>query len=234
MSISLIDSEYYLCYNFNTEANGGKPLLNNITRLTDNLYRLYIPFEELYTAIFFAVYEEGVVIIDSATYQSDADEYILPALRSLCICPEEVRVIALTHRHGDHSGGAARLSELLPNAEIVATEPPKGLSVRIIGDGDLVLGVLRTVILPGHTEKSAGFFDEGNGTLLSGDCLQLGGIGKYRNGIKYPELYKASVERVRGMNVKRLVASHEYDPLGSAATGRKEIEKYLDCCLEYV
>ena len=208
--------------------------MEKITRLSDGLYRLYIPFEELCTAVFFAVYEEGTVIIDSATYPSDAEIYILPALHSLGIAPEQVRVIALTHSHGDHAGGAMRLSELLPNAEIVATEPTKISNVREIGDGDTVLGGLRAVILSGHTKKSAGYLDERSGILLSGDCLQLGGIGRYRNGIKYPELYRASVERVRGMDIKKLVASHEYDPLGSIAEGRAEIEKYLDICLEYV
>ena len=208
--------------------------MEKITRLSDGLYRLYIPFEELCTAVFFAVYEEGTVIIDSATYPSDAENYILPALHSLGIAPEQVKIIALTHSHGDHAGGAMRLSELLPNAEIVATEPTKISNVREIGDGDTFLGGLRAVILSGHTKKSAGYLDERSGILLSGDCLQLGGIGRYRNGIKYPELYRASVERVRGMGIKKLVASHEYDPLGSIAEGPAEIEKYLDICLEYV
>ena len=208
--------------------------MKKITRLSDGLYRLYIPFEELCTAVFFAVYEEGTVIIDSATYPSDAENYILPALHSLGIAPEQVRVIALTHSHGDHAGGAMRLSELLPNAEIVATEPTKISNVREIGDGDTFLGGLRAVILSGHTKKSAGYLDERSGILLSGDCLQLGGVGKYRNGIAYPHLYRASVERLMTMDVERIVAAHEYDPLGSVATGREAVARYLDTCLSFL
>ena len=208
--------------------------MNELTKLSDGLYRLYVPFEELYTAVFFAVCDEGVAIIDSATYPSDVEEYILPALSSLGIRSEQIRFIALTHKHGDHSGGAPRLSVLLPSAQVVASEPPKGLAYTEIGDGDIILGSLQVLLLPGHTERSVGYLDLRSKTLLSGDCLQLGGIGKYRNGIKHPELYRASVERLRGMNINRIVASHEYDPLGSTAEGREEIEKYLDCCLEYL
>ena len=142
-----------------------------------------------------------------------------------------VRYIALTHRHSDHAGGVSRLSELLPMAEVRSPEPVDLPEYVPINDGELLLGRLRAVELSGHTKHCFGYLDEQSRTLLSGDCLQLRGIGKYTNGVRYPELYRRSVENVRNMGLKRIVASHEYDPLGSIAQGRAEIEKYLDECI---
>ena len=59
-------------------------------------------------------------------------------------------------------------------------------------------------------------------------------MGKYRDGISYPSLYRASVERLRGMEIERIVAAHEYDPLGSVAEGREAIAAYLDTCLSFL
>lgn len=198
--------------------------------IDEGLYRLYVPFEDIATAVFFAVYDGGTVIIDTATYPQDADNYIIPALAELGIDREAVKYMALTHKHGDHAGGASRLSELLPWACILSPEPKKGVSSVQLNDGEVLLGGMRAICLAGHTDRSFGFYDIKTRTLFSGDCLQLGGIGRYTNGIKYPELYLASVEKLRGMDIERIVASHEYVPLGSTAEGKKAVKIYLDTC----
>jgi glyoxylase-like metal-dependent hydrolase (beta-lactamase superfamily II) len=77
-----------------------------------------------------------------------------------------------------------------------------------------------------------GYLDRQTGTLLSGDTLQLFGISRYRNGIRYPRLYRETVERIRQMPLLRIIASHEYDPLGACAEGRDAIEEYLNTCLQ--
>ena len=202
----------------------------DIKKIDEGLYRLYVPFEELLTAVFFVVSTDGAAIIDSATFGEDADNYIVPALEVLNIACEDVKCIALTHKHADHAGGAGRLAELLPNAAVYSPEPVKTEYLPVL-DGNVLPCGIRAVALAGHTSGCVGYVHEASGTLLSGDCLQLFGIGKYRNGVGYPELYERSVERVRGMELRRIVASHEYDPLGSEANGKNEIEKYLDTCL---
>ncbi len=67
--------------------------------------------------------------------------------------------------------------------------------------------------------------------MLSGDCLQLDGVGEYRNGVGYLDLYKASIVRLKNMDIKRIVAAHEFDPLGSVAEGEEEVQVYLDECI---
>ncbi len=201
-------------------------------RITEHLFRVRIPFEELTTTVYLAVYGQGVAIIDSATYPEDADRYILPALAELGIDGKQIRVLALTHGHGDHGGGLGRLAQLFPHAEIRASEPLPYAAYLPLTDGEILLGGLQAVHLPGHTKRSVGYLDLQTKTLLSGDCLQLSGIGKYRNGIGYPTLYMESIEKIRKMNVARIVAAHEFDPLGSLAEGREAVEIYLSTCAE--
>jgi glyoxylase-like metal-dependent hydrolase (beta-lactamase superfamily II) len=99
-------------------------------------------------------------------------------------------------------------------------------------DGEKLLGCLQVVSLPGHTKNSVGFLDLRSKTLLSGDCLQLKGIGKYRNGISRPAEYIQSIKRLQEMDIECIVAAHEYDPLGSIADGKAEVSQYLELCLQ--
>ena len=152
------------------------------------LYRLKIPFEDLYTTVYFVITEQGCAVIDSGTYPSDVEEYILPALSELGVCKADVKLLLLTHDHGDHAGGIAMLSEHFPCARVGACFT-KRVDFSPLSDGDILLGRLQAVYLFGHTKNSVGYYDLETKTLLSGDCLQLGGVGKYTNGIGYTDLY---------------------------------------------
>lgn len=204
----------------------------SVEHIQEHLYRVLVPFEDLTTTVYIAVYAEGVALIDSATYPTDVDRYILPALSTLGIEGERVKVLALTHNHGDHGGGLARLAECFPHAAIRAHEPLPYTAYLPLSDGEILLGGLQVVHLPGHTRRSVGYLDLPTRTLLSGDCLQLGGIGKYRNGIGYPAFYMDSIEKLRSMDVHRIVAAHAFEPLGSVAEGREAVAKYLSTCAE--
>ena len=202
-------------------------------KIRDGIYRLLVPFEELTTTVYIEKRDTGVGVIDSATYPSDVDGYIMPALSELGISPSEIEYIALTHRHGDHAGGSRRLLELLPNAKLFA-HPEENISGALPLYGGDRLGGFLAVHLPGHTRGSLGFLDRESRTLLSGDCLQLRGIGKYRSGVAFPELYRDSVEKLRTMGISRIVAAHEYDPLGSIAEGEAAVSAYLDECVRAI
>ena len=203
-----------------------------IDKISDGLYRLRVPFEDITTSVYFFLNDKGAVIIDSATYPSDADEYIIPAMNELGISVKDVKVLALTHIHSDHAGGIERLSYLIPNAKVMAPFEMNVPNFLRIMDQDMFLDELMAIRLPGHSKNSVGYLDIRTNTLLSGDCLQLLGIGKYRDGIAYPELYISSVKRLKCMDIKRIVAAHEYDPLGSVAEGESEVENYLNMCID--
>ncbi len=195
------------------------------------LFRLNVPFEDLTTSVYFAVTPIGTAIIDSATYASDADEWILPALKEIGVEQQSVTALLLTHDHGDHAGGLPRLKELLPEAVVRTSFPAPFTDGELLRDGDLVMNRLQTVALPGHTKTSVAYLDLQTNSLLSGDCLQLKGIGKYRNNITEPLLYLQSVKRLMTMNLDRIIAAHEFDPLGSVAEGKTEVQTYLEECL---
>ena len=50
----------------------------------------------------------------------------------------------------------------------------------------------------------------------------------------FPEEYLESVKKLSGMDIYRVVSSHEYDPLGDVAEGRDAVKKLLLLCLEAV
>jgi glyoxylase-like metal-dependent hydrolase (beta-lactamase superfamily II) len=204
----------------------------SIDKIDEGIYRILVPFEdEITTTVYVVIGSEGVAVIDSATYPSDADDYIIPALRELGIDRDNVKYILLSHSHGDHAGGAKRLLELLPEAIIGSAfsgDEPRSLK---LADGEMLLDRLCVVALPGHTLDCIALFDVKTKTLLSADCLQLYGVGKYRCGVGYRDLYRNSIDKLRQMDIRRIVAAHEYDPLGSVADGKSAVSEYLDTCL---
>lgn len=197
-------------------------------KLSEGLYKLEIPFEELYTSVFIVNTEEGTAVIDAATYPEDVDRYILPALKELEI--GKIDVLLLTHSHGDHAGGAGQLCKIFPEMKVRAAEALSYPNFELLTDGETFLGRIRAVHLPGHTAYATAYRDLASGILLTGDCLQLKGVGKYIHGVEDVETYLQSVEKVRGMDITGIAASHDYVPLGSTAFGREEIERYLNEC----
>lgn len=195
--------------------------------IAQGIFRLKVPFEELYTSVFFVQCGEEWAIIDCATTECDVDFYILPATERL---QGNVTHLLLTHGHGDHAGGAERMLAHLPELCLGTAENWTRTPYRPIADGEILLNRLQVVYLPGHSRRSVGYFDLPTKTLISGDCLQLAGVGKYVHGIAYPEQYIASLDRLRDMPIKRIVASHDYEPLGYLAEGVDAVARYLDEC----
>jgi glyoxylase-like metal-dependent hydrolase (beta-lactamase superfamily II) len=125
-----------------------------------------------------------------------------------------VERIVLTHRHPDHTAGAARLSELA-GAPVLAFGA--GLS-----DGDVVGGLV-AAHTPGHAPEHLCFWHPESRTLLSGDLI----AGEGSIMISPPEgdlrEYVASLERVRGLSPSRILPGHGPE----VARAGEKIEEYL-------
>ena len=131
------------------------------------IYRLKVPFENIYTSVFLIKAEDGDILVDCATTDHDVDEHIAPALKQMGTDISKVKNIVITHKHGDHAGGLERVLQLSPNIEVVK-------SVVALDKN------LSTYAMAGHTHDCIGVLDMRTGTLVSGDGLQGAGVGKYR------------------------------------------------------
>lgn len=178
---------------------------------TEYIYRLCVPFEDIFTSVFL-VEGELPILIDSGTTKEDVHEILLPALAERGIHQGTKGYLLATHRHADHNGGAEHLLKHLPCFE--------GLQLT---DGDR-LGVLTAYALPGHSKDSTGYLDNRTGTLICGDALQFYGVGRYGCGVGDATAYERSMERMVGLGLNGLLPSHAYVGGAAAALGREAVE----------
>lgn len=54
---------------------------------------------------------DGIILIDSMNNQEEVDKYILPNMKSVGLDPARLKILILSHGHGDHFGGAAYLQQ---------------------------------------------------------------------------------------------------------------------------
>ena len=188
------------------------------------IYRLKVPFEDIYTSIFFIRTKRANLLVDTATWDSDIDEYLLPALDTLGIKLTDIAYLILTHLHGDHAGGVNRIRELNPKIEIVrgvAEKLPNGVSV---------------YELKGHTIDLIGVFDEGTGTLITGDGLQGVSVGKYRLSLESKDEYIKTLAKIQAdARIQNILLSHAYEPWGKdGAFGREQVEQIINDCRKII
>lgn len=125
-----------------------------------------------------------------------------------------VELILVTHRHADHTAGAARLHELT-GAPVRAADPSHchgggeplvhGEAIRAAG---LEIAVLAT---PGHTSDSVCFHlaaDGDHGSVLTGDTV----LGRGTTVLDYPDGtlgdYLASLDRLKALGPATVLPAH--------------------------
>ena len=188
-----------------------------------DIYRLKIPFEDLYTSVFLIALENSTVLMDCATTSFDVDNFIIPALKDLGYDINSVDALVLTHRHTDHSGGLNRILEHAPN-------------MRVITDVTPINGEISIYPLHGHTRNCIGVFDSRSKTLISGDGIQGAGIGKYRCYTEDLSAYLKTLDRIKNdTKIECILFSHAYEPwYKDSVHGRKNILSCLEDCKKYV
>ncbi len=167
--------------------------------LIGGIYRLKVSFEDNYTAVFLITTKNGNILIDGATTKEDAENFIIPALLRLGKKPT---LAVCTHDHGDHAGGMPYILAHFEgvNAYSASNKLIKEHSFLCAEDKDELLPGVFVMTLPGHSPDSLGIFDMSSKTLLTGDCVQLGGVGRYgteRNIIKASIKFFQAVRKIR-------------------------------------
>lgn len=198
--------------------------MNNLfCKETEHIYRLKVPFENIYTSVFLIRAGDGAILIDCATTPYDVDNYIVPALSDIGYNLSDIRSMVLTHSHRDHSGGAKRIMSLAPHMEIIT-------DIRILSDS------VSTYPMGGHTRDSIGILDGRTRTLISGDGLQGAGVDRFRCSVGDPQAYSETIEHIRNdERIENILFSHAYEPWNTDGVfGREQVCGCLEECKKYV
>ena len=190
---------------------------------TDKIFRLRVPFENLYTSVFLIDAANTKILVDTATYPSDVDSYILPALKKMGYTLPDISALVLTHKHADHSGGLSRILSLAPGLEVVR-------DIRELSNE------LCSYPMAGHTKDSIGVLDTRTGTLISGDGLQGAGVDKYRCSVADKVEYLKTIKRIKkDERIENILFSHAYEPWNKDAVfGRETVIECINECKKYV
>lgn len=129
------------------------------------------------------------------------------------VAPE---LVLTTHKHWDHAGGNNRMKELYSGIEILGSriDNVEGCT-RFVDDsesftfGELHIRCLHT---PGHTLGHISYFIESHDerVLFTGDCLFVGGCGKFFEGTAH-DMYMSLYERISALPPDtKIFCGHEY------------------------
>jgi len=212
--------------------------MNVLTAITSDIYRLEIPFLDIYTTVFLINTPEGYILYDTGTYPEDIDNYVVPAMDTLGISADALKYVVISHNHRDHAGGLNRFNQLFPGTLVAAgstdcAERIPGCPVRVLEDAETILEPLQAVLLPGHTKDCVGIWDPRTNTLLSGDSLQVYGIygsGNWGCNISYIPEHLELCRQLLERHFDRIVSCHDYHPCGYLAEGPEQVKRYIDGC----
>ncbi len=234
--------------------------MEEFIRLADHVWRLEVPFPGCWTGVVLVTGKMNI-LVDTGGCAEGVDGSIVPALEKLGVSGKSIDCVALTHIHGDHVGGCARLKQLYPgirfavftgsldrardpraySAEIRAKFPGQSAPVPAVLDGiepDILLsdgdrlGDLTLLHTPGHDTDSCCYLDDRTGTLITGDSLQLNGTVSQGCALLMDAGgYERTLRRLKSLPINNIVCGHPYLPLGPDALGKENAARYLDACL---
>ncbi len=211
--------------------------MKTLTMINENLARLTLPYQDIYTTVYIVKTDNGTLLFDAASFDEDVPHYIAPALEKLGVT--DLKYIFISHNHRDHAGALAPLLKRYPSATVVSRCPRlkdkfSAYSFVAPEDGDRLLNVLQVVTVPGHTQDAAAILDTRTNTLISGDCLQLYGIfgsGKWAANITLIPEHLEAINKLRSMKIAHILTAHDYHPFGYSYEDSSTITGALDACI---
>ena len=210
--------------------------MESLTKISDSIYRLVIPYKDIFTTVYAVKTDDGVIVFDVATNEYDVETYILPMLREIGVRECDVKGVFISHAHRDHVGGLASFMEKFPKAKIISRseklrdETPQYSFIMPSDNGEL-FGVFRAIAIPGHTSDSMALLDTRTNTLITGDSLQVYGIfgsDDWGANITLTKEHVAAIEKLRGFSVENIYTAHDFHPYGFRACGKEAVSLFLD------
>lgn len=214
--------------------------MQKYTKINENIYRLVIPYKDIFTTVYLIKTEKGAVVFDTATYDEDIEEYVIPMLNELGVKENDLKYVFISHNHRDHAGGIKRFLSEFPKTVVVSrSEDLKNeySEYEFLNpeDNDVLLDVLKVITIPGHTKDSSAILDLRDNILISGDSLQLYGIigsEDWAANIRLPREHFDALNKLRKLDIDRIITAHDYYPCGYSYVGKDEINHALDMCFE--
>jgi len=199
-----------------------------VERIADDLYLIKHPTPNGFVGVTVVLGKDKIGLIDTG-FEKTPQDYIFPFLRKLGRDPEEISYVVNTHRDGDHIWGNKTVKEKTKakiaihekDAEAVETADVKLKDEQTVQLGDRQFRVIHT---PGHRPGSICLYDEKNGILITGDsvCGERSGLIRMDK-----EIYINSLRRLLDLEIKVLVMSHPFKPLGKAVLTGEEPKKMI-------
>jgi cyclase len=160
---------------------------------------------------------EGVILVDSKNERMHDD--IIAKVKSVTDRP--IKYMVLTHNHGDHSGGSARLqaigvtvmSSIGSRDNMARTNAPGQAQIAYSGHAEMSLGGRRLQLreLRGHTRGDTVIALPASRALIAGDLVttpdSIPTIVNYADGGNWTELGE-SLDAIGGMEFDVLIAGH--------------------------
>jgi glyoxylase-like metal-dependent hydrolase (beta-lactamase superfamily II) len=214
--------------------------MKRFERITENIYRITTPYKDIFTTVYLLIAKNGAILFDTASFDEDVDEVLVPALEQMGITAEKLKYVFISHSHKDHAGGLARFVTHYPEATIVSRSPVlrekyEGHPFLFPEEGTILLDTYRVIPIVGHTQDSAALLDTRTNTLITGDCLQLWGIcgsEDWASNINFPTEHWQALNKLEKMPMAAIYTAHDYYPMGHCAVGAQEISRYIEACRE--
>ena len=210
-----------------------------MTKINENIFRLTIPYKDIFTTVYLIKTSKGSMVFDMATTDEDVEDYIIPFLAEAGVTDDKLYFF-VSHNHGDHAGGLKRLLQEYPDACIISRsnelkELYKDYNFIMPEDNQVLLDDLKAIAIPGHTYDSCGILDTRTNTLITGDSLQFYGIygsGDWACNIRLPIEHMEALDKLRNLAVDTVYMAHDYHPCGYVLCGNDNINSTLDLCIE--
>ena len=90
--------------------------MDNVQKINENIYRLTMPYKDIFTTVYTIKTDNGVLLFDSGSYDEDIENYISPFLKQLEITADMIKYVFISHDHKDHAGGLGAFVKKFPNA----------------------------------------------------------------------------------------------------------------------
>jgi len=167
-------------------------------------------------------------------FENTPVDHVFPLIRELGRRPEEIDYVVNTHRDGDHvlgnsvmkdrTGAKIAIHEL--EAEAVETADIELKDGEIVELGDRKFKVVHT---PGHTPGSVCLYDKRNHTLITGDSV----CGDRTDLIRMDKnIYMSSLKKLLDLDIRVLVMSHPFKPLGKSILTGKEPRTMIQASID--